>query len=844
MKQQKRELLILGLIWLMETVSDRLWFTFDHSVPSWDQADYLTGSLNYFYFLQSPQWFSGQWWQELWMLSPKVPPLTYLLTVPFLNLFGTGSEQTTLVYLLFSALLLYSIYGISRQLFNPKIGLWAAALCVLLPGLYVYRLQFLLDYPLTAMVTFCFYCLTMWRETLISKNHLNHQFLETLDSHHKPQSISSWFWTILLGLSLGLAILVKQTAIFFLFIPFAWIGIIILRTRNRQKLLQLLLVLLIYFLVIFPWAKTNWLLMLTSGKRATLDSALAEGDPALNTIQAWTYYWHLLPQYISWLLLIVPIVGLVLFGIQAKLNTHHKKNEAFRWLAIFLIGGYFLCSLNINKDFRYSLPLLPILSILLAYGLLCWPKHWGKQVRWLVLILAILIMELSLWPVGGNIGEQFTTIISPKGEYQAYLDEPLPHPQVINQIIQTEPYLQSTLGVLPSTPTINQHNLNYFGALNNYQVYGRQVGTRLKNVFQDAVSLSWFVTKTDEQGSVNRISEAQAAIVQEVEQGVQFKLHQQWLLPDNSTLKLYHRKLPYFEVTPITTASSKIELKQVLLPAKVPQDVPIPMTYIWSGSGEQLKSGLVLLTWQLSSENQTSSRWFHDHGIAMGFLHSPSVLNDANFQVVERMGMLPPKEAKPGIYTLTATYLNRQTGETYPIKVPPVTVEINPQATAIPAPELDLITQLRQLAQQLPQGISGLEPIFDEIGRINQYDPIQDYTRQAEQTLAYRFQQEPNNLSLAYSLALATVLQQDVEGAVAALNRVVKLDANNPFAHAYLAFVYLYNWQPKAAEIALKPALALQPNQAEFQLLKNIAQLMQGNLKAGLQLWKLAVSEE
>jgi hypothetical protein len=461
-----------------------------------------------------------------------------------------------------------------------------------------------------------------------------------------------------------------------------------------------------------------------------------------------------------------------------------------------------------------------------------------------VLILAILIMELSLWPVGGNIGEQFTTIISPKGEYQAYLDEPLPHPQVINQIIQTEPYLQSTLGVLPSTPTINQHNLNYFGALNNYQVYGRQVGTRLKNVFQDAVSLSWFVTKTDEQGSVNRISEAQAAIVQEVEQGVQFKLHQQWLLPDNSTLKLYHRKLPYFEVTPITTASSKIELKQVLLPAKVPQDVPIPITYIWSGSGEQLKSGLVLLTWQLSSENQTSSRWFHDHGIAMGFLHSPSVLNDANFQVVERMGMLPPKEAKPGIYTLTATYLNRQTGETYPIKVPPVTVEINPQATAIPAPELDLITQLRQLAQQLPQGISGLEPIFDEIGRINQYDPIQDYTRQAEQTLAYRFQQEPNNLSLAYSLALATVLQQDVEGAVAALNRVVKLDANNPFAHAYLAFVYLYNWQPKAAEIALKPALALQPNQAEFQLLKNIAQLMQGNLKAGLQLWKLAVSEE
>jgi 4-amino-4-deoxy-L-arabinose transferase-like glycosyltransferase len=487
---------------------------------------------------------------------------------------------------------------------------------------------------------------------------------------------------------------------------------------------------------------------------------------------------------------------------------------------------------------------LPIFSIILAYGLLYWPKYWGKRVRWLVLILAIIIMELSLWPVGGKIGEQFTTMISPKGEYQAYLGEPLPHQQVINQIIKTEPYLQSTLGVLPSTPTINQHNLNYFGALKNYQVYGRQVGTRLKNVFKDAVSLSWFVTKTNEQGSVNRISEAQSAIVQEVEQGVQFKLHQQWKLPDESTLKLYHRKLPYIEVTPIITASSKIELKQVLLPAKIPPGLPIPITYIWSGSGEQLKSGLVLLTWQLQSGNKTSSRWFHDHRIAMGFLHSPSVQNNSDFQVVERMGMLPPPKAMPGIYTLKATYLNRTTGETYPITVPPITIEINPQAKAIPAPELDLITQLRQLGQKLPQGITGLEFIFDEIGRINQYDPTQDYTRQAEQTLAYRLQQEPHNLELAYSLVLATVLQQDAEAAIAALNQVVQLDQNNPFAHAYLAFVYLYNWQPKAAEMALQPALRLQPNQAEFKLLKHIAQLMQGNLKAGLQVWKLAVSEE
>ncbi len=851
----ERGLLFLSVIWLFGTVNDRLWFALDQSVPAWDQADYLTGSLNYWHFLQSPQWLSLQWWQDLWMLSPKVPPLTYLLTVPFLNLFGTGSDQTTLVYLLFSAILLYSVYGIARQLFNPQIGLWAAALCVLFPGLYVYRLQFLLDYPLTATVTFCFFCLTMWRETIVN-NSGNQKFLETGKSasvNSTPQNqpervnhpIHSGLWTVLLGLSLGLAILVKQTAIFFLFIPLLWIAIETLKHRKWRKITQLLLALFLSVIVVFPWARTNWLLMLTSGKRATIDSALAEGDPALNTIQAWTYYWHLLPQQISWLLLIIPIVGFLLFGIRAKFNPTSKpftntiKISSVRWLAIFLIGGYLLCSLNLNKDFRYSLPLLPILSILLAYGLLCWPKYWGKIVRWIALSLAVIMMTMNLWPVSGTVGEWVATTVSPKGEYKAYLGKPWPHQQVINKIIQTEPYLESTLGVLPSTPDINQHNFNYFGALQNFHVYARQVGTRLDHVFQDAVSLSWFVTKTNEQGSVDRIYSPQYAIVQEVEKGVQFQLKKQWQLPDNSTLNLYRRQLPYFEVTPITKASSKVQLKQVLLPAKTPPGVPIPITYIWSGSGEQLTSGLVLLTWQLQSTNASSSRWLHDHGIAMGLLHSNSITTDSSFQVVERLGMLPPKDTTPGIYTLKATYLNRKTGETYPIEVPPVQVEINPQATAIPAPELDLVTQLRQLATKLPEGLTGLEPIFDEIGRINQYDPTQDYTRQAQHTLAYRLQQEPDNLELAYSLALATVLQQDVKGAIAALKQVVQLDPQNPFAHAYLAFVYLYNWQPKAAEAALQPALTLHPNQREFQLLKGIAGLMQGKLIPGWQVFKI-----
>ncbi|NEO94145.1 MAG: tetratricopeptide repeat protein, partial [Moorea sp. SIO3G5] len=755
-----------------------------------------------------------------------------------------------------------------------------------------------------------------------------------------------WLWGLGFGLCLGLALLVKQTALFFLFVPIVWAGVRVLWQRQWQRLAQLIGGLLVSVLLFGPWYRINWLLILTSGKRATIDSAIAEGDPALNTLDAWVYYWKILPYLISWPLLLIPIVGLLIYGLKyglkqsaiAKPNnlpSPHPPIWSLTWLGVFIVGGYLLCSLNINKDARYILPLVPVLSLFLAYGLTCWTNRWGKPMRWSTVGLATLLMMLNLFPLGGR---GLTQLLSPRVEHFPYLGQPWPHRKVIAEIIKTQPYLRSNLGVLPSTPDINQHNFNYYGALANFQVYGRQVGTQAKQVKQDMRSLSWFLTKTGAQGS---IPESQAAIVQAVEQGSEFELHQTWDLPDASQLKLYHKQQPPIAVKPLSikpvgdqssikptnfysntslsttlTSSSRVKLDQVTVPETSPAGVPVPVTYQWTGSWQQLQSGIVILTWQpvelkvdqlkvgqlkvgqlkvgqlkvgqlkvgqlkvgqlfakrgllakvegstdtnlqpstdtnLQPSTDTNLQptlrerqrrttdtnlqplthgWLHDHGIGMGELHS-SQLPSANsqFQVIERMAMFPPADIPAGSYTLKATYLNRQTGETYPIQVPKVTLTIDPAATPIPAPELDLITQMRILSTNLPKGLNGLEPVFEETARINQYDPIQDYLEQADLALSYRLESEPNNLDWAYALALSRVLQQDVEGAIAALKRVTQLDPQNPYAHAYLAFVYLYDWDGKNGENALKPALKINPTIPELQGLSGIAALMQGNV--------------
>ncbi|MCV3212636.1 hypothetical protein OGM63_03665, partial [Plectonema radiosum NIES-515] len=503
--------------------------------------------------------------------------------------------------------------------------------------------------------------------------------------------------------------------------------------------------------------------------------------------------------------------------------------HSLKWIAIFWVGSYLLSCLNPNKHDRYVLPYLPVLSLLLAYGLTCSRHLWGKRTRFYTVGLAIILMLFNLFPVGGVLGGWMTQTLSPRSQFYPYMGIEFPHRQVIAQIIQTEPYLRSTLGVLPSTGEINQHNFNYYGALENFQVYGRQVGTRKKFLEQDRRSLSWFLTKTGNQGS---IPPTQAAIVEAVQTSPDFQLNKSWKLPDSSILKLYHQKLPPVEVKSLSAITPpRIILSRVTVPEKAPPGIPVRVTYEWSGSSQELQQGLVLLTWR----NMNNARWLHDHGIAMGALHSTS---NQHLSVIERMAMLPSADTLPGIYTLEATYLNRISGETYPIKVPKVTLEIDPKATATPAPELDLVTQLRILGANLSKGASALEQVFEEVGRINQYDPTQDYLVQGRLTLGYRLEHIAENRDWAYALALANVLQTRVNDAIASFTKVTQLDPENPYAYGYLAFVHLYNWQPAAAQKALQPGLAKNPNITELKGLSAVAYLMQGNIIKAWQIYQ------
>ncbi|NER50983.1 MAG: phospholipid carrier-dependent glycosyltransferase [Symploca sp. SIO1A3] len=876
---------LLGGIWLLGALCDRFWLVLDHSIPAWDPTNHLTGSLNYLDALQHARWFSGEWWRSLWMLSSKNPPLTYIATAPFQQVFGTGPDQALLVNLLFSAILLCSIYSLGKHLFNQQVGLWAAGLCVLLPRLYEVRIHYVLDYPLTALVAASFWCLTVWRDTKTQRQ--------------------GWFWSLGFGICFGLAMMVKQSALFFLLVPLLWVGLKALWHKAWKRLAELSIGLLVSVFIFAPWYSTNWIFFFSAHQSGIVSAAATEGDPPLNTLAAWTVYWQDLPAAVSWPLLVIPLVGLLLHWLRCLLrlgqvqlkNRQHQDQAEYSgtsntadkpsfsqqkgkhpllnslpWLTIFLVGSYFICSAIVNKDRRYIMPYLPILSVILAYGMTLWPKRWRAVPKYTV-GLAVLLMLLNLFPIAGRLGIYLMQTLSPANQSYPYRGAKWPHPQVIEEIIRTQPQLQGTVGVMPSLPQINHNNVNYYGALEKFQVYGRKVGQREQQVQQDWRSLCWFLTKSNSEAAYKP---SEALLVKTIEETPNFQLQKNWFLPDDTFLQLYHCTQPPIQVNQLEQTLVKVSLDRVTVPKQVPAGLPVPVTYQWSGPWEQLQSGIVLLTWKIKETQQSNSnlspkyfdwelnnegnftqlpfshasspiqyQWLHDHGIAMGQLHSGRLSKEQlldSFQVTEQTAMLPPKNLAPGTYTLEATYLNRKTGQHYPIPTTTVTLNINAGAPVTPAPELDLVTQLRTLASTLPQGRVALEPIFDEIGRINQYDPVQDYTEQAELALEFRLQSEQNR-DWAYGLALARALQEDVEGAIAALQQVVLLDSQNPYAHAYLAFVYLYDWRIQEAQDAIRAALYLNPNIPEIQALSGITALLKGNIvKAWLILRRLELN--
>lgn len=795
----KKDYLILLIIWLVALVIDRTWFLLDDSIPAHDQSAHLTGALSHHRIFDNFNIFSGDWWLSLWELTPSYrAPFVYICTVPFLSLFGRGYDQASLVNLLYTAIIILSVYHLGKYLFKTrKVAITASIFCLLFPIMGIMRTDYLLDYGLTAVVIATFTILTIWKDSYTG--------------------LFSWVLTISLGLGIGLIMLSKPTGFLFILIPAIWTLIIFFKNRKFIKLIQSGLALIVAWLICGSWYSVNWLTIITSALHAN-SVGKREGDPAATTIAGWFYYPQLLPETVGLPILCVSLGILLVYLIKHKFSQdvikNSLRNSGLNWLLIFMVSSYILCSLGTNKDIRFVLPCFPVISLILAHFFNLIENISFDKLRLATLGLSIIFLLNNLFPL---------PLIQAWGGKHLPNDDAKKYPlsQLINKINQTTPYLRSTLGIIPvSTPQINEFTLDYFGKLADFRVHGRKLTTKLADVNQDLQYFSWYITRENEPEQPGEKGETKRKLKSLVESSPDLKLQSEWELPNNDKLRLYHRKNPDVVIEKIGLTDAPVTLEKIAISNQFIREKNNPVTYEITGKWDDLQNGILLLKWQ-----DAKSSWYHDHAIALGNLYCGLKCHpQGNFKVIENLSTFVPKTLPVGTYQLSALYLDRKNSKITPLNISNITVNVTDKGNIEKSPPLDLVSRLSQLAPELQKG--KLENIFEQINNFNQYDPTQDYLKQIEFAANYYLQDEPNNLNWRYTLVLSQLLQRKAPELIQNLTELTKYDAQNPYSWLYLSVVYLYDFQPREAEKQLVIAEKIKPDIPELKTLKTVTNIM------------------
>ncbi len=517
--------LLLLLLWLLSTAADRGWWIWFDGIPAWDQADYLNSALDHGRALGLLPGGGWQGWAALLDLSPKIPPLASLVNGTVMAVAGDSPVQAAWSLSLWHGVLLLAVTAWALELRRPRamargFALLAAALVALAPALLELRSDYVLELPLTAMVT-----LALWR----------------LGCWWNPKTGGSWMQALLAALACLLALLVKQSALLVLLPVLAWVAVQAL-CRGHGRRLQLLVGAGVILIGLFPWLQHNWITTLGGTNRAVLESAAREGDPGPWSVQGWLWYPRLLPAQLGVVMLAVGLAGLLLWFWWHWQGRRHPSDRwmtlgqddslAWRWLLISLVVGWVFTGLSPNKDDRYIAPLLPPLLLLLARGWWQWglwlEQRWPRRSPWLA--SGLLLLGLGASVQAGAAAQLARLNERTTGPLEA----------IVGRAGGATPGAEpTTLIVVPSTADLNQHNVSYYGRRQGGQLVGRQLGSSRRDLQPVLDHAQWVLLAEGDQGSVRKSALKLDRAVRD--SGV-FALVQQFPRPGGDSYSLWRRR--------------------------------------------------------------------------------------------------------------------------------------------------------------------------------------------------------------------------------------------------------------------------------------------------------------
>ena len=354
--------LSLTAIFIILASSTIAWTVADHTPPSWDPCHHIVAAYDYYRPLAHLD-FEG-FRREFFDTTHYYAPFIHLVTALIFLVFGASRLTGVGVNLISLAVLLGSVYWIGKTLYarttdqssenlseagRDQASVDAPALTVgvvaaLLATCYHFPAWLLhdafLDYPLMAVVALSFALLIRAGEFHVRRD------------------------ALLFGAAAGAGLLSKQTFGFFFVLPALYVAGRALATRDRRAVLNLLLAGIVMIAIAAIWYAPHWNDVISIW-RANQLAALDEREPPLFSRDSILYYLHPLVSAQTQL----PLGVLFALGLIYSLVRCRRQSLM---LYLWLLSGVGMFTFVANKDFRYTVPVLPAVALLSV----CWLREF------------------------------------------------------------------------------------------------------------------------------------------------------------------------------------------------------------------------------------------------------------------------------------------------------------------------------------------------------------------------------------------------------------------------------------------------------------------------------------
>lgn len=340
---KKRHFFVIFLLFLLYAISNYFWLSQNKLPVSYDEGVHLWTSMRFLNAFISPS--HNILYDVFHANVTHWPPLVYFVSSLFNLIFGVSYTVSVMTNMLFYLLLIVSLYLIGRKMKSPSVGILSALIVSFYPIIYGHSRLFMLDFPLTAIVTFSIYCLICTK------------YFKDLK------------WSIIFGLSAGIGMLIKWSYPLYIISPCVYFILVGLARSNKKQPLFIIrncfISLLSCFIISFP----HYFI----GKEGLRKTSTVLGYVVNSTIiferNVFNYIDNLvafLRQFnniaLSFIFLSILIVSLLLFYLKIK-----SKDKMF--ITLWYLMPIFLLLVVSWKQTRFFMPVLPCLALISAMGL-------------------------------------------------------------------------------------------------------------------------------------------------------------------------------------------------------------------------------------------------------------------------------------------------------------------------------------------------------------------------------------------------------------------------------------------------------------------------------------------